>query len=127
MERAYLQVQEHLPVLSLEGVIDPIKAERLNEPHLWQCGYDVHREALQGTHNDGDKPVHLHHREQKFQGRCERDLALVLFCVITELLQRVGAQVLQQSLDRAVHHRNWLYGIICGKLKISISSWVSST
>ena len=59
MKLAYREVQNRLTVLYLEGVLDTIKAERLNEPHLWQCGSDVHREARQGTHNDGDKPVHL--------------------------------------------------------------------
>ena len=92
-------------MLSLKYVLDPIKAEILNEPHLWQCGSDVHREARQGTHNDGDKPVHLHLEdsvildvvlerpvmvtgdEQKRQGGSQRDLAIVLLGVIPELLQ----------------------------------------
>ena len=59
-EGTHRQVQEHIPVLSVDGVLHHVEAERLNEPHMWQRVVDVCCEARQGTHKDGDQTVHLH-------------------------------------------------------------------
>ena len=45
--------------ISLEVILDPVKEERLNEPHLWQPVLNVHRKARHVTHNDGVDPVHI--------------------------------------------------------------------
>ena len=61
--------------------------------------------------------------EQKRQVGGQRDLALVLFGVIPERFQRVGAQVLQQSMDRAVHQPQRVVPDHRGKAE-DINSWL---
>ena len=47
-------------MLLVQAILHPVEIEMLNEPNLWHRVVDVRCETRQGSHNDGDEPVHLH-------------------------------------------------------------------